>query len=257
MDSRIVVLARDSAHTRALIGALAREFSIAAIVLEQGNRAQRRATLRFRLRRLGVRIVLGQLALVLLDRLWLRRVSRHRIDAILGQAQSFPADVPVTTVASVNDKECMDILESMRPDVCVVSGTAIIRGQVLKLAPVFLNIHCGITPAYRGVHGAFWAVCNRDFDNAGVTIHKIDPGVDTGEIVAQTTIALDPHSDTMRTLVSKQYAAGIPLMVKAVRDALGGNLKTFVRDDAESRQWYAPTLFEYRQFRKALASLRR
>jgi methionyl-tRNA formyltransferase len=35
----------------------------------------------------------------------------------------------------------------------------------------FVNIHVGITPKYRGVHGTYWALVNNDVENSGVTVH--------------------------------------------------------------------------------------
>ncbi|MBI3760641.1 MAG: formyl transferase, partial [Chloroflexi bacterium] len=129
------------------------------------------------------------------------------------------------------------------------------KAAVLAKAPCFLNIHAGITPRYRGAHGAFWAVYEGRPELAGVTVHLVDTGVDTGSIVAQTAIEIDPRSDTPRTLVAKQYLAGAPLTVQAVEQALAGRLQTTQRSDLESRLWYSPTPSSYWRFRRRLARL--
>jgi methionyl-tRNA formyltransferase len=158
-------------------------------------------------------------------------------------------------VPSVNGEAVKTLLREHQPRVVVVSGTGIIGRQTLTLAPIFLNIHVGITPRYRGVHGGFWAVYEGRPELAGTTVHLIDPGVDTGAIYGQTTIPVDPDTDTYRTLPVKQYLAGLKLMEEAVRAALDGSLTTYQRDDLESRQWYSPTVREYWQFVQRLRSL--
>ncbi len=88
-------------------------------------------------------------------------------------------------------------------------------------------------------------------------MHVIDPGVDTGPIVAQASIAIDPSNDTYRTLVVKQYLAGLHLMAEALRGALEGTLTTHQRQDLESRQWFSPTLADHVRFNRRLRALKR
>jgi phosphoribosylglycinamide formyltransferase 1 len=122
---------------------------------------------------------------------------------------------------------------------------------------VFINVHVGITPRYRGVHGGFWAIYENRPELAGVTVHKIDPGVDTGAIIAQTTVNVDPRADTFRTLPVKQYLAALPLMRDAVGAALDGTLATMTRDDLQSQQWYSPTFADYLVYLRHLHAMHR
>jgi folate-dependent phosphoribosylglycinamide formyltransferase PurN len=254
-NQTLVILASRSESTYLLVNALAERFDVAQVVFEQHHRWK---LLRYRLRKLGLRAVVGQLAFLLWDRLFIRPRSRPAIEALLSGHDVRPPDgrLPVTEVESVNGPEVARLLETLRPCVVVVSGTGIIARPTLALVPTFVNIHCGITPRYRGVHGAFWAVYEGRPELAGVTVHLVDAGVDTGEIVDQATISVDPDSDTYRTLPLKQYLAGLPLMVKAVEQALTGKLELFERDDLDSKQWFSPTLGEYRRFLRRMGAVR-
>ena len=80
------------------------------------------------------------------------------------------------------------LLDSLRPDLVVVHGTRIISARVLASAgcPV-VNMHAGITPRYRGVHGGYWALAEQHPDWVGTTVHLVDAGIDTGGILAQNT----------------------------------------------------------------------
>ena len=177
------------------------------------------------------------------------------IREILSSFNDLPDGIPTYIVENINSERTIELLEHYQPRVCVVTGTSIIKPEVLKRCSIFLNIHCGVTPLYRGVHGGFWAVLQQDFTNIGVTIHKVDAGVDTGSIIFQQRVSVSTDFETHRTLAAKQYKVGIPLMSKAVDDALSNELKLIVRDDLTSKQWFSPTISDYFKFREMLKKI--
>jgi folate-dependent phosphoribosylglycinamide formyltransferase PurN len=151
----------------------------------------------------------------------------------------------VRRFASANTTECTTWLAHERPDVVVINGTRILSAALLSSCnAVFLNIHCGITPAYRGVHGAYWALYRNDHTNAGVTVHVVDRGIDTGGSVYQETIQVD-EQDNFLTYPVKQYIAGMRLMQRALNDVEKGSLRTAERRDLASAIWQHPTLWQY------------
>ncbi|MEU9830599.1 formyl transferase [Streptosporangium sp. NPDC048047] len=251
----VVVLASRSRTSYLLINHLAARFDVAAVVFEKKHRGR---FLRHRLRRLGPLRVAAQLAFVLYDRLVIAPRSRAAVDRLLAGHDVRPPDgrLRVLDVASVNGPEVTDLLLGERPSAVVVSGTGIIAGRVLGLAPAFVNIHTGITPRYRGVHGGFWAVCEGRADLAGTTVHLVDPGVDTGGILFQETVSVDPFEDTYRTLPVKQYLAALDAMAEAVRQVTSGRARPYRRSDLGSEQWYTPTLRDHLRFRRAMRTLR-
>ncbi len=242
----IIILASRDELSYLLINHLAQYFTIAQIVFEAPHT---RKMLRYRLKKLGAWIVAGQLAFLVIDRLLIRRQSRPIIERLLNGHDASPPDgrLPILEVESVNSAEVAALLTKHKPQVVVVTGTGIIAKRILALAPTFINIHVGITPRYRGVHGGFWAVYEGRPDLAGMTIHRVDPGVDTGAIIAQVPITIEP-TDTYRTLPVKQYLAALHAMSTAVQAALDGTLSTYERSDLESHQWYSPTPGEYWRF---------
>lgn len=246
----IIILASRDELSYLMINHLAQRFTVAQVVFEAPHT---RKMLRYRLKKLGAWVVAGQLAFLIIDRLIIRRQSRPIIDHLLTGYDVTPPDgrLPVLEVDSVNNAQVTDLLTTHKPQVVVVTGTGIIAKRVLALAPTFINIHVGITPRYRGVHGGFWAIYEGRPDLAGTTIHRVDPGVDTGAIIAQVPITVD-STDTYRTLPVKQYLAALDAMVRAVKSAFTGTLETYQRDDLNSKQWYSPTPLEYWRFTRRL-----
>ena len=246
-NQNIIVIASPGRHSNHLVGCLAEHFSIACVVHEKSDWTAKLRLARRRTKRLGISKVAGQVAFSLYNRLWARRKTRDRARAILHN-EAPAATIPVEVVESVKSPRLIQILDREKPDVIVVSGTSIIPRDVLRNRGTFLNIHCGITPRYRGSHGAFWAVYENRPDLAGVTIHIIDPGIDTGPIVKQATIEIEADDD-VQTLAAKQYHSGTQLIIEAVRECLAGTCRPYRREDLESKLWYGPTLAEYRRFR--------
>jgi methionyl-tRNA formyltransferase len=183
---------------------------------------------------------------MVLNRL-LKPLARQRIsELIVGNGLSddgFPPE-KVHNVLSANDARTIVLLNELQPDVVVVNGTRIISGEVLNCVAVpFINTHMGITPKYRGVHGGYWALASGDRDNCGVTVHLVDQGIDTGDVLYQGLIATT-NDDTFNTYPVHQIAAAIPLMIKALNDLRLGQLIS--RPGVlPSQLWSHPTLWNY------------
>jgi methionyl-tRNA formyltransferase len=203
--------------------------------------------MRRRLVKLGVATVVGQAAFRALIVPALQRRSVDRSAEILRSASLRDAPIPperVHRVPSVNDPGTAELLASLGPEVVVVNGTRIIARSVLDRCRVpFINMHAGITPAYRGVHGGYWALQQGQPDRCGVTVHRIDEGIDTGPVIAQATIAPTP-ADNFTTYQCLQWAVGVPLLVEAVGRALDGTLTTRP-SEGPSRLWSHPTAWQY------------
>ena len=243
---KIVVLGREDRTTAILYNSLRTEFPLAGVIVEEGE--SRLKFVRQRVKRLGLRKVLGQLAFRLVVVPWLKATSRRRVDEIIRQfgldASPMPA-AKLVRVRSVNCEETIRFLQELQASVVVVSGTRIIAARVLNCVPaVFINMHAGITPMYRGVHGGYWALVEHDVEACGVTVHEVDTGVDTGRILGQTRITPN-GKDNFVTYGFLQLAAGLPLLKRAIRDVCEGQLQPVVAPRGESRLWTHPTLAEY------------
>jgi folate-dependent phosphoribosylglycinamide formyltransferase PurN len=199
-----------------------------------------------RARILGWPAALGQAAFGVCSR-FIEKTSRQRqrqIYAALGLDPAAVAGDGVRQVTSVNSPECRRLLQQMKPDVVVVYGTRILKPDTLAaVSAPFINYHAGITPKYRGQNGAYWALRERDPEHAGVTVHLVDRGVDTGAVLYQATTKAEA-GDNITTYQHRQMATALPLMLRAIEDALAGQLQPR-HVELPSRQWFHPTLPGY------------
>ncbi len=203
---------------------------------------------RRRARRVGWLAAGGQVLFVALLQPVLRWRGSRRRAAILEEASLDPAPrVPFRPVRSVNDDETLALLASLHPVAVVVHGTRIVSDRVLGSVPCpVLNVHAGITPRYRGVHGGYWAFADGHPEWVGTTVHLVDPGIDTGGILAQTTFGTTAE-DTIATYPDLHLAHGLPLLAVQLDAILAGTAPGPVPTGMApgSRLYYHPTLWGY------------
>jgi methionyl-tRNA formyltransferase len=126
--------------------------------------------------------------------------------------------IPVLSPASVNSPDSLAEIGRFAADLHVsMSYDQILREQILRLPPRgTLNCHAGALPFYRGRNPLTWALINgeREF---GITVHWVDLGIDTGDIVLQVKVPIRPE-DTYATLLAIAEERCADTLVKAISE---------------------------------------
>lgn len=241
---KVLLIARAGVGTSIIHNALKARFSTEVILEEPPSMWN---LLRSRAKRLGLGRVFGQVLFQVLVAQPMSLFSQKRSNAILKELRADdtpPPSARVHAVASVNNAACHALVQELSPRVIVINGTRILSRSTLDAFQVpVLNTHVGITPAYRGVHGAYWALVNDDPEHCGVTVHLVDAGIDTGAIIHQGLIE-PTKQDNFTTYPLLQMAVGSQLLCQAVEEVLAGNVRT-IACPTESRRWFHPTIWEY------------
>lgn len=240
------MLAGDDMYSRFMFNALSNKFDIAKVIVE--GPIDKRKFIKRRIKKLGVVEVFGQLLFQLIIPRLLKRLSVKRIDELkkFYKLDESPINSSlISRVDSINSKESQEILSKLNPDLILVNGTRIISKRILNtLNATIINTHAGITPQYRGVHGGYWALANKDKENFGVTVHLIDAGIDTGGILNQRHIIPKP-ADNFCTYTFLQIGEGINIMKETIIQYFNGTLKTMDKVEHQSNLWYHPTIWGY------------
>jgi methionyl-tRNA formyltransferase len=243
---RIVLLAGRDEASNTVYHALTDVADVVAVIQE--DPPSKLNMVKRRIKRLGLLPVVDQLLFITLLAPILKRTSAPRIEAIRAEFDMDATPIPseaVQNVPTVNHPSVIGALRAHQPDVVVINGTRIIAKRVLECVPApFLNTHTGITPAYRGVHGGYWALAEGKPELAGVTVHYLDTGIDTGAVVAQTLIHPGAE-DNFHTYPVLQLAAGLPLLKNAVVEAQRDGPQTSEPLTTASRLYYHPGLSQY------------
>jgi methionyl-tRNA formyltransferase len=133
-------------------------------------------------------------------------------------------------------------LRRLGPDLVLLLGADIVPAPVLAVPRLgTINAHYGLLPAYRGMNVTEWSVLRGD--PVGVTVHLVDPGVDTGDILLREEIALEP-GETFATLRRKHQDVAARLLVSAALQLRDGTARRLPQAPEHGRQYYRmhPTL---------------
>ena len=246
VQKRVVVLAGPGESTDVVANFLASRVPELVVIMEDSPSRLRMAVRHAH--KLGWPAVIGQLLFIVVAGPILRYKGAGRVDEILRAASvdATPRE-PDHQVRSINDAEVIGLLTSLRPAMVVVNGTRIIATPVLESAgcPV-INLHAGITPRYRGVHGGYWALAERHPEWVGSTVHLVDTGIDTGGILAQTVFEVTGR-DSFATYPAMQLVHGLDLLGAQVDKVMAGAVLAPSSTGLApgSRLYYHPTLWGY------------
>ena len=134
-------------------------------------------------------------------------VARCSRDEPTLRALAEAAGVPFLRPENVNSDAFLETVAPLSADLFVsMSYDQIFRGRLIctpKLGVV--NCHAGALPRYRGRNVLNWAIINGE-DHFGVSVHYIDEGVDTGDLIAQRRVPIAPD-DTYREVLEKAFLA--------------------------------------------------
>jgi folate-dependent phosphoribosylglycinamide formyltransferase PurN len=241
---KVAMLCGRGASARMMYHGIASHAQFVSIIVEES--VPPTLLIRRRATKLGRWRTFGQLLFIVTNKLF-QKLDEKRCKKLLEEHTlvdtEFPSEL-VLEVKTINSVEVIEKLLSVSPDLVVVNGTRIIGVDVLDAIKVpIVNTHMGITPRYRGVHGGYWALACGDSSNCGVTVHRVDAGIDTGGVLYQALV--EPgRKDTFNTYPILQMAAAIPLMQQVIRDISYRELQE-IEGVQPSRLWYHPTIWQY------------
>lgn len=243
-NQQIVIVTAGGRNPQILINALHTRFGNVTVLLEQPE--SKKLFIKRRIRKLGLITAAGQFATMVASKFG-KRFTKKRTADILRQYgvddRENPA-IPVIAVDSVNTPEAIEQIRAKNPAVVFLVSCRMLSAATLSAMPCpVINFHAGINPQYRGLMGGYWARMENDEANFGATVHLVDAGVDTGDILYQSRMT-PSKNDTMHTYPLLQTAASTDIAIRAVEDALAGNLKPLPAN-GNSRQWYHPPIWTW------------
>jgi|ETNvirenome_6_85_1030632.scaffolds.fasta_scaffold04930_8 methionyl-tRNA formyltransferase len=123
----------------------------------------------------------------------------------------------------INSTKIEAKIRRSNPDVCFVFGTSILKKNIFEI-PRFgcVNIHTGLTQYFRGVDSAFWSIFEENLEGLGATIHSINAGIDTGNVIYQVSPLIEA-SDSYMSLFLKSCNAGFKEVFKNLEEITSGD----------------------------------
>jgi methionyl-tRNA formyltransferase len=168
--------------------------------------------------------------------------------------------VGMTVKKPINDAEVSRILIEDKIDLLItIAYGHILSGSVLEI-PTYgcINLHFSLLPKYRGAAPVQWALLNGD-NETGVSVFKLEIGMDTGPIFAQKAVPISDQ-DTTTSLLSKLIPVGVELIDDAifmlennqppkVQDTTLASMAPKIKKDEGRINWQMPASSIYNQYR--------
>ena len=134
--------------------------------------------------------------------------------------------VEFITIQNVNSDDFFEKLKIFKCDLFVsMSFNQIFKNTIMSIPELgIINCHAGKLPLYRGRNVLNWVLIN-DEKEFGITVHYIDEGIDTGDIIIQESFPIN-DTDTYNSLLEKAYLECPKLLLKAILKIMDGDVKS-------------------------------
>jgi hypothetical protein len=228
--------------------------TVAGVLVIREPQTRRRKRIAREVKRVG----LWRFADVLAFRAWYRvahaaadrRWETQQLDALRSRFHESPP-ARECVVSSPNGADAAAFIRACAPDLVIARCKTLLREQIFTIPSLGTYVmHPGICPEYRNAHGCFWARAAGDADNVGMTLLRIDRGVDTGPVFGYFRVTCEPtesHVVTQHRVVLDH--------LDAIRDRLAviasGTAKAIETTGRHSATWGQPWLSAYIRMRSA------
>jgi methionyl-tRNA formyltransferase len=112
-------------------------------------------------------------------------------------------------------------------------------------------MHPGICPEYRNAHGCFWALAENDLDRVGMTLLKIDEGIDTGPVYGYYRCTFDETTESHLVIQNRMVFDNLVTLRAKFEEIQAGSGETINTSGRKSRTWGQPWLSRYLKWKGA------
>lgn len=154
--------------------------------------------------------------------------------------------VPKLTDFNPNGKAVEQFIAGCGPDLVIARCKHILKPDIFNL-PRYgtFVLHPGICPQYRNAHGCFWALVCRDLENVGMTLLKVDEGVDTGPVYLRASCSYDEKHESHVVIQYRVVLENLEEITRVLYDICRGKAHPLRRGRVYSRTWGQPWLTAY------------
>jgi methionyl-tRNA formyltransferase len=153
-------------------------------------------------------------------------------------------------VSDPNDEAVRRCLRCIRPDLVIARCKVLLRPDIFEIARAgTYALHPGICPEYRNAHGCFWALARRDIGRVGMTLLRIDRGVDTGPAFLRASCAYDELHESHIVIQHRVVTENLDAIAGVLTRLAQGRAEPLESAARESAVWGQPTLSAYRAWK--------
>lgn len=181
------------------------------------------------------------------DQAW----SERKLAELKALYPEIPASTQVLVTPSPNSAEALGLLREVKPDIIIARCKSILKKDIFRSASTGTFVmHPGICPEYRNAHGCFWALAENDLDRVGMTLLKIDEGVDTGPVYGYYGCALDEVNESHLVIQDRVVFDNLPALRAKLEEIQAGTAQTIDTSGRKSKAWGQPWLSSYLKWKR-------
>ena len=159
--------------------------------------------------------------------------------------------IPITILKkSINHAESLAKIKKHNPDLIIsILSNEIFKSDILNM-PSFgcINLHTSLLPNYKGVMPSFWVLKNNE-KYTGVSVFKMDEGIDSGPIICQKKVFIDKKT-TQQDLIIKTKRIGMDLIIHSVEKIKSGKIDFIPNSKFKGDYFSFPKKIDVNQFLK-------
>jgi hypothetical protein len=218
------------------------------VIQEPSNRMWRRV--KREVKRIGIVRFLDVLAFRIYYRIFLagkdRRWEQQELQQKCAVYADIPSNTPILKTPSPNTQEAEKFIRSLNPDIVVARCKVLLKESVFSIpAKGTLVMHPGICPEYRNAHGCFWALASRDLNNVGMTLLRIDKGIDTGPTFGYYTYPYDEVHESHIVIQHRVVLENLDALRGKYLEIFNGSAIPLDTSGRPSGEWGQPWLTKY------------
>jgi folate-dependent phosphoribosylglycinamide formyltransferase PurN len=147
------------------------------------------------------------------------------------------SDMNRSSFETLNCRACADFIRAQKIDLIINAGGGIFRKRIIETPRVgILNAHMGLLPDYRGMNALEWSLLHED--RIGVTVHFIERGIDTGDILLFRELRIE-RGDSIADLRAKSLPLNVELLTEAIQQLELGRIRRRRQQPEAGRQFFA------------------
>jgi hypothetical protein len=235
---------------------LASSTRLLGIVEIRGDRSRLWRAVRREWRRSGTLGLADVIAFRIFARLREQRADAEWTEREIGRLQRrYPVpidDVPRIVVDNPNSDASRAFIANLSPDVIIARCKFILSPATFTLARHgSFALHPGICPEYRNAHGCFWALAKRDLGRVGMTLLKINSGVDTGPVLLQAGCEFDEVRESHTRIQQRVVTENLDRIADTLKQVVAGTAPVIDTSTRTSAAWGHPRLSAYLRWKRA------
>jgi hypothetical protein len=261
---RVVLICHeeDRVDAEGLAGWVASRLELVGIIKLREAPERLFTKVRREIRRVGLWRFLDVLAFRLYYRLKLSQAdtlwAEHAVADLRRRYPASFAEVPVLVAPDPNTRAVRRFLARLRPDLMLARCKFILKPAVYGI-PRFGTyvLHPGICPEYRNAHGCFWALANRDLKRVGMTLLRVDAGVDSGPVLMHASYPFDESRESPMVVQYKVVLENLEAIAAQLQAVCTGAPACVDTRGRRSATWGQPWLTAYLRWKRAARSVSR